>query len=556
MIVELNVKDFAIVKNINLKFHKGLNVLTGETGTGKSIILEALNMLIGQRASKDMIKKGKDKAYIEGLFFYDNLDIENQLLSFGIEPDLEGNMIITREIHTNGRSVSRINGSPVTLNILNTITQSLIDIHGQHEHQSLLNKSNHIRLIDSFSRRSIGDLSLEVKNLYGELLSKRKDLSSFSMDDQERDRNLDLLHYQIKEIEAIDLETINEEELFSEYNLLSHTREIESVLNMIIYRFKDEDGSIIDSLNKSIYDLDKLVDFDPDLGLKKSRLMDIYYELEDIQGEIRHYLEAIRFDEERYNYLEDTISYIENLKRKYGSSLDEIMIYKKKIQEEVKKLENSHENAGRIKEEIEAIELRLLDLSLNLSKLRKKSANLLREQILLELRDLNMEYVDLDISFKEKNDFSETGIDDVEFLISTNLGEDLKPLSDIASGGEISRIMLAFKNVFADYDEIDTLIFDEIDTGISGNTANLVGRKIKDITKKRQVILVSHLPQIASLADNHFLIEKVIMNDETESKVRLLKEDERILEISRLIGGDINSELSLKHAEEMLLRNI
>ena len=223
MIVELNVKDFAIVKNINLKFHKGLNVLTGETGTGKSIILEALNILIGQRASKDMIKKGKDKAYIEGLFFYDNLDIENQLLSFGIEPDLEGNMIITREIHTNGRSVSRINGRPVTLNILNTITQSLIDIHGQHEHQSLLNKSNHIRLIDSFSRRSIGDLSLEVKNLYGELLSKRKDLSSFSMDDQERDRNLDLLHYQIKEIEAIDLETINEEELFSEYNLLSHT---------------------------------------------------------------------------------------------------------------------------------------------------------------------------------------------------------------------------------------------------------------------------------------------------------------------------------------------
>lgn len=556
MIIELNIMNFAIMENININFTEGFNILTGETGTGKSIIVEGLNMILGDRASKEMVKKGCERASIEGLFYIEGRrDILDKLIKYGLDPDENGYLLITRDIYASGRSVSRINGRTITLTMLNDISKKLVDIHSQHEHQSLLNVRNHIRLIDSFAREDLDSRLEKIARLYGQLQGKKQELETINIDEVERDRNLDLYEYQLKELTKLNLDAYDEDKVFEEYNKLANVKYIEGNLIKATSILKGEgyfEKNALDYLREAIRDLDEVTSFDTSLKQYSSGLEDIFFTLEEISNELLSYLSSLSIDEETYLILEEKIEFVEGLKRKYGPNLEDVISYRQEIREKIESLENNEKNIRDLKSDIINIETRLLGLAEEVSVIRKEAAQVLTEDILLELRELNMEDVEFEISFSRKDDFSYDGIDNIEFLIATNLGEDLKPLAKVVSGGEMSRIMLAFKSVFADYDRIETLIFDEIDTGISGMTAELVGEKISKIAKNHQVICISHLPQIASMADSHFLIEKKNLENETQSFVKKLDYEERIIELSRLLGGASLTDATKLHAKEML----
>lgn len=560
MIVELNINNFGIMENISINFTEGFNILTGETGAGKSIIVEGLNMILGDRANTQMIKTGCEKATIEGLFYTNNeKDINEKLNEFGIEPEETGYILITREIFTTGKSISRINGRPITLSMLNQITKKLVDIHSQHEHQSLLNKNNHIKLIDSFARTKIDPLIKKISEEFNLLKMKKEELGKINLDPIEKDRNIDLYNYQLRELTEFDLDNYNEEEIFNQYNKLSNIKNIEITLEKILNLLKNEEytkNSILDNLHDILNMLKDIENFDKDIASINNEISSIYYSLEDILKSIRIYSQNINLDEENYILVEEKIEFIENLKRKYGKNLEEVINYREEIKSELEFLKSNEVNIKNLENEIKNIENKLLDLSKDATKIRRKAADILTKNILTELKDLNMNNVNFQIDFKEKTYFTDNGLDDIEFLISTNVGEKLKPLSKVISGGEMSRMMLAFKTVFADYDNIETLIFDEIDTGISGKTAELVGLKIKDLSKSHQIICISHLPQIASLADTHFLIDKKVLENGTLSYVKKLNLEEKVLEISRLLGGVNITEATLIHAKEMLGLNI
>lgn len=556
MIIELNIKNFAIMENVKINFSDGFNVLTGETGTGKSIVVEALNMVLGDRASSDYIRTGSDKAIIEGLFYIENRDdIDDIMNEFGIESDNNGYLLISREILSSGKSLSRVNGRTITLNMLNKITNKIVDIHSQHQHYSLLNPSNHIDLIDDLARKSIDELLTEIKGEYNNLTLKKKKLNSLDIDPIERDRNLDLYTYQMDELIEFDLDNFNENEITNEYNKLSNIKAIENSLYIIIKLLKNEDyegKNVLDEITLIISELEKINNYDENILKYLERVKDIYYNLEDFSNEIKIYAENTNINEEEYIYLEEKIKTYESLKRKYGSNLNEIKEYRDDLIIKIEELNMNQENIDKLNLEISQIENSLMEKSIKLSDIRKKTADVFVKKILSELSELNMKDVRFKVQFSKKDNLSENGIDDIEFYISTNLGEELKPLSKIISGGELSRIMLAFKSIFADYDNIDTLILDEIDTGISGKTAQLVGEKIKGISRDHQIICVSHLPQIASFANTHFLIEKKTISNETQSFVRKLNDEDRILEISRLIGGSNITNTTISHAKEIL----
>lgn len=556
MIIELSIKNFAIIDNLKINFTKGFNVLTGETGTGKSIIVESIGMILGQRANRNLVRSGKDKAILEGVFYLENPQKINMILDrYGIDKDPENYLIITREIFSNGRSVSRVNGRTVTLIMLNDITSNLVDIHGQYEHQSLLQIENHIKLIDTFGDYELKRLLEQVEGKYKELSQEKRKLKDLTLDSIERDREMDLLKYQIEEIENSNLDKLDEEELLSEYNKISNIKEIEMVLGETANIMKDDgynNYSIVDSINRCISNMNKIKGYGEEFEEYGKTLEYINYELQDLYRNIVNYLEKLDMDNERLMELEERIDTINKLKRKYGNSIDEILQYKDKIKERYNVLLNVEQAIEKINTNISIIEEELSHNCSKLTDLRKKISKSIEKMITQELKDLNMNNVVFKVDFKRLERFTEIGWDKIEFLISTNKGEDLKPLSQIVSGGEMSRIMLAFKRILADYDNIPTLIFDEIDTGISGRTGQVVGEKMKMISKNHQVICISHLPQIAALADTHFLIDKETVDDKTTTIVRKLEDEERIDELSRLLGGVDLTDTTKLHAKEML----
>lgn len=556
MIIELSIKNFAIIDNLKINFTKGFNVLTGETGTGKSIIVESIGMILGQRANRNLVRSGKDKAILEGVFYLENPQKVNMILDrYGIDKDPENYLIITREIFSNGRSVSRVNGRTVTLIMLNDITSNLVDIHGQYEHQSLLQIENHIKLIDTFGDYELKRLLEQVEGKYKELSQEKRKLKDLTLDSIERDREMDLLKYQIEEIENSNLDKLDEEELLSEYNKISNIKEIEMVLGETANIMKDDgynNYSIVDSINRCISNMNKIKGYGEEFEEYVKTLEYINYELQDLYRNIVNYLEKLDMDNERLMELEERIDTINKLKRKYGNSIDEILQYKDKIKERYNVLLNVEQAIEKINTNISIIEEELSHNCSKLTDLRKKISKSIEKMITQELKDLNMNNVVFKVDFKRLERFTEIGWDKIEFLISTNKGEDLKPLSQIVSGGEMSRIMLAFKRILADYDNIPTLIFDEIDTGISGRTGQVVGEKMKMISKNHQVICISHLPQIAALADTHFLIDKETVDDKTTTIVRKLEDEERIDELSRLLGGVDLTDTTKLHAKEML----
>jgi DNA repair protein RecN (Recombination protein N) len=550
MLRKLHIKNFAIIDNLTIDFDNGFNVLTGETGSGKSIIIEALGVVLGGRSNKEMIKTGSDSAYVEALFYVDSY-IKNKLDEFGIEYDEL--LVISREIYAGQPSIARVNNKTVTNSVLNAITSNLIDIFGQHEHQSLLDEKNHIQILDSFLSDEAKVLLQEINQLYDEYLAIKEKKKGIEIDSRQRERELDLIKYQIDEINSANL-VLEDENIEHEYKKLNNLEEIITYGNKALDYIKGDflEQNALDMIDKSLSQLKDLINLDDAFYDYYEELQNYRFEISELSLKINNYLSSLYYDEERLLFLRERLDTVNSLKKKYGNSINEILNYKKNLDEKYELLINLENELKILDEKLNNLEKNIISKSNKLTKYRQNVAKELEENIKKQLLFLNMENVNFVVNFNKKQNISRNGIDEVEFLISTNLGEKLKPLSKIISGGEMSRIMLALKSIFADRDNIPSLIFDEIDTGISGRTAQLVGEKIKEISKTHQVIAISHLPQIVALADSHFSIYKSSEDNTTITRVSKLSYEERIRELARMLGGASITDITLKHAKEML----
>ncbi len=560
MLLELEIKNFALIDQLHLQFDTGLNILSGETGAGKSIIIDAVNMAIGERADREFVRSGANKASVQAMFtFHQTVDIPNLLQAYGIELEEDNQLIVTREIYANGRSVARINGIMVTQQVLKAITEKLIDIHGQHQHQSLLNSGTHIDMLDAFGGKAHQNLLQQIAEEYQRLLGLESRLSKLCGNDMERERRLDLLAFQLKEIDAAKLKKDEEEHLNQQSQLLANSEKIfEGVAKSYSLLYEGSSApSIYDMISQVTAALHGIINYDPTLQDFYRSLEEMQYRLQDISHDIRNYKDNIDFEPALLNEIEARLDIINNLRRKYGRTVEAVLEYRDTIAVELELLQNSEVEIQKIRSDIDKQAAVLMKLSTDLSKLRKETAAEMEKALIEILETLNMGKVAFVVDilpFKETKTgqrFTAKGIDQVEFLISTNIGEAPRPLAKIASGGEMSRIMLALKTILADADNIGCLIFDEIDTGISGKTAQIVGEKLQYIANKHQVLCITHLPQIASQADTHYLIEKFSDQKITRTAVTRLDDEKRVMEISRLLGGE-SSDITIKLAQELM----
>ena len=554
MLNSLYIENFAIIDKINVDFTKGLNIITGETGSGKSILIEAFELLLGKRFDKSFIRDMSRKTIVEATFIItDPVKIKNiQELGYDVE---DGTIIISRIVDSNLKSINKLNNRSITLSTLKLLMGKLVDIHGQNGTQSLLNKDFYLDLIDSFNKDKSNEIKRKLKKIIEDIFSYKKSYKSFNISNEERDRQLDIINYQLDEMSQIDLENIDEESLENEYNKLSNVNLIKNNLNEVLLLYSDDSynqNDINSMFNLIISKINAIEEFDSEVKTLKNDVDKIYYDMDDLFSRISSYASNIYQDEFQLNELENKINILTNLKRKYGKSIDDIIAFRKNLQKRVEELNEISDNKSRYKSLIENKKVEGLKLSDELHFLRIKTVEKLEQLIVKNLIDLNIKHADFKVHFEKMTDFNENGYDELDFLIKTNLGQDFKPLSTIASGGEISRVMLGFKSVISDFEDIDTLIFDEIDTGISGRTALVVGQKLIDLSSNKQVISISHLPQIASLSDNHILIEKIDINDETKSILKVLNTEEKVNEISRLIGGINITETTIKQARLMI----
>lgn len=536
MITTLHIKNIGIIDDLSIDLNQGLNVLTGETGAGKTLIIDSIGIISGGRFSKEMIRKGENTSYIEICMYEPNS-----------KEAIDGNIIVSRQIWANGRNMCKINGRMVTVNELKDFMKRYIEIHGQNDNQTLLESKTHIMYLDSF----IGDKIIEIKSKYYEKYQRFNEinieLKANYGDEKERERKLDLLRYQISEIEEANL-TENEEEILEEKRkIMLNSEKISNNLNKADEAIQN---SSIDSLSIAIRALEKIETIDKNYEKVSSNLKGIYYELQELARDISNYKEDIYFDEQERNKTEERLDLINSLKRKYGNTIKEILEYKKDIQEEIQHIENLEDYNNKLKSELEQIQNEMEEMSEQINKIRVKQAQKLSESINLELKDLEMKNAKINVKVEKQENFNKEGKDKVEFLISTNLGEDEKELIKIASGGEMSRIMLAIKKVLSDTDKTPVMIFDEIDTGISGNAANAVAEKLNLISKFHQVLCISHLPNIAAAADYNYFISKKVTNERTNTNVKLLQEKEVIEEIARISSGKVN-DVTIKYATQL-----
>lgn len=536
MITTLHIKNIGIIDDLSIDLNQGLNVLTGETGAGKTLIIDSIGIISGGRFSKEMIRKGENTSYIEICMYEPNS-----------KEAIDGNIIVSRQIWANGRNMCKINGRMVTVNELKDFMKRYIEIHGQNDNQTLLESKTHLMYLDSF----IGDKIIEIKSKYYEKYQRFNEinieLKANYGDEKERERKLDLLRYQISEIEEANL-TENEEEILEEKRkIMLNSEKISNNLNKADEAIQN---SSIDSLSIAIRALEKIETIDKNYEKVSSNLKGIYYELQELARDISNYKEDIYFDEQERNKTEERLDLINSLKRKYGNTIKEILEYKKEIQEEIQHIENLEDYNNKLKSELEQIQNEMEEMSEQINKIRVKQAQKLSESINLELKDLEMKNAKINVKVEKQENFNKEGKDKVEFLISTNLGEDEKELIKIASGGEMSRIMLAIKKVLSDTDKTPVMIFDEIDTGISGNAANAVAEKLNLISKFHQVLCISHLPNIAATADYNYFISKKVTNERTNTNVKLLQEKEVIEEIARISSGKVN-DVTIKYATQL-----
>lgn len=553
MLLELFIDNFVIIKRNHIFFEDGFNVLTGETGSGKTLILKAINLSLGSRADKDTIGKFSDKTIIEAVFEVTD-EIKSMLEDIGISFD-DNKLIITRNIGVKSSSL-RINGRISNLTSLKDISSLLIDIYKQGDNNFFMNKSNYLDLIDTYSKdEKTIEIKEEIRDLYRRKEELIKKFEKLDLSDEEITRERDLINYQINEIEDIDIFNIDEEELDKEYQKLNNISEIITASNKakeILDASDFDQVSVTKLLNEIISELSSYISVDTKIEKIYTSLVDLSEQINDIYHDLDYYESSLEQDPERLYELDMINQTIFTLKRKYGSSLDDIRKYYEEIQKRISELSEIENIRNNIDKDVRELDNKMLALSEDLTKIRKEKSSILEKEINKAIKQLNIKNGKFKIDFDVKKDISPTGLDNVDFLICTNKGEKFKSLSKTASGGEISRIMLAFKEVFSDADIVDTLIFDEIDTGISGRTAQVVGEKILDLSKKRQIIAISHLPQIASLANNHILIKKEDIEDLTISSTEKLTANNRVYEIARMIGGVDITSTTEKSAREML----
>ena len=535
MITTLHIKNIGIIDDLSIELGEGFNVLTGETGAGKTLIIDAINIISGGRFSKEMIRKGETYSFVEV-----NLYLPNNPMS------IENNIIVSREIHLNGKNSCKINGRLVTLTELKEFMSNIIDIHGQNDNQKILNSKYHIKYLDNF----IGEELLNIKKQYKELYKKRieikKELKDNLGDDKEKQRKLDLLKYQFDEIDLAKLKENEEEELEEKRKLFMNSEKIGKSLNSADLALGE---GAIDKINEAIRAIEKISDIDKVYEEKLTELKSIYYEVQELSRDISSLNSEMYFDENERNETEERLDLINSLKRKYGNSIIEILEYKNNIEKEIERINNLDEYNAKLKEKIKTLEKEMQALATKMHNIRVNIAQKLNENINKELKDLEMPNAKFYVEIKE-TEFNKNGIDEIEFFISTNIGEDSKPLAKIASGGEMSRIMLAIKTVLANTDSTPILIFDEIDTGISGKAAKSVGEKLKIIGNSHQVLCITHQPSIAAKGDQNFFISKVSEEGRTYTKVKKLNEEEIIKEIARIANGEI-TDIALKHAIEL-----
>lgn len=552
MLLELNIENFAIIENMKIKFTKGLNVITGETGSGKSIIIDSLSLVLGARANKDIIKKGKDYSYIEAIFSIYNDSIKEDLKKVGIEVgDL---LVISREIKRDTPSITRINNRVVTSNLLTKITAKLIDIFAQHESTSLMDSKNQKKLLDDFGDLEFKENLKILNNMVGTIKSLEEEYREKKSKETNKQREIDLLNYQINEIEMANLTEYDDEDLEEEFLKYDNMSETEEVLSETINILKSNFDSynIEDLLDSLISRLNSILKYNENLKEENEELEDIRFRIKDISSNLEKYLESMNYDPQKVEYLRERLNLINSLKLKYGNTIEKIHVFLKESKERLNFLENFDKNLKEIESKIEKQREEAKEIAVKISNFRKNIAKEIEKKVSEEINELNIKNAKFKINFKEK-ELSYDGIDEVTFLLSSNLGEDFKELSKIASGGEMSRIMLGFKSIIANKDKIETLIFDEIDTGISGKTAQIVGQKIKKLSYDRQVIVISHLPQIVSLADSHFLIEKAVKdNKSTISTIKELDYESRVYELARLIGGFNITDNAINAARDMI----
>lgn len=516
---------------------------------GKSLIIDSISAISGQRMSKEIIKKGENSAFVEACFF---LSGENSLKKKLNEKfnfiSLDENIILTREFSQNGRNLCKVNGNMVTLAVFKEIGEALIDIHGQHDNQSLMNEKTHIDLLDNFAFNEIFKIEYEYKKALEEYKETKNEIEKSFGDPLERTRRLDLLKYQNNEILNSNLKINEEDELSSRRAFILNAEKIFSALSN---SYNVLDNSIIENLGTCIHSIDGISSFDKKYQNIENILNDAYYSLKDVALEISTTLSNTEFDQNEQNQIEERLDLIFSLKRKYGNDIKTILKYNENIEKEINFLENSDEIVNGLNKKLAILEEKLKNLALEIRVIRKRCADIIAKRINKELQDLEMKKAFIEFEFNESEAFLENGMDMVRILISTNIGEGLKPLSKIASGGEISRVMLAIKTVLSDIDSVPTMIFDEIDTGISGQAGKAVAEKMKFIGKKHQVICVTHLPTIAAFGDVNFFIEKVVEKERTNTKVRKLCEDEVINEIARILAGNDITSAVLEHAREL-----
>lgn len=552
MLQHLFVKNIALIDQVEIDFSDNLNILTGETGAGKSILIGSINIALGKRGSKELLREGAERGMVE-LLFQVNEKIEKEVKALGIE--CEGEVLISRVITNAGRSVSRVNGSTVTTQTVRQLASMLIDIHGQHEHQSLLDEQSHINLLDMFCKEDLTPMLTSLKQLLDEYNRFKQEKKSLSLNEDEKNRRLSMLEYEIKEIEEAGLRSDEEEQLLADRRKHLNSKRIYEDCCEVYRRlqgdFQSDEEDVISNMNMSLQLLNGLRDFDESLQGSFESLENALIWIQEVATDMRGYIDGIEHDGDTLETIENRLELINRLQRKYGDTVEKVLDYEEKARKEYDDMLHIEERLHNLDQEMKKLEASIEELCEKMSDIRHKTAKMLEEKIESMLKTLQFEYAEFKVEIERSNHYRYDGYDHIRFMITTNIGEPLRPLHNVASGGEMSRIMLAIKTILAEIDEIPTLIFDEVDTGISGRTAQRVAEKLAMIARYHQVLCITHLPQIAAMADEHLLIEKFSTEQKTHTEVKILNKDERSDELARLLGGAMITDVTLKNAREV-----
>lgn len=549
MLQNLHVKNLALIDETEVDFTNGLNILSGETGAGKSIIIGSINLALGEKIQKEMIRENAENALVELVFSVENEEQRNALSKLDVFPE-DDYVILSRKI-ANGRGIAKINGESVTASKMREVAAILIDIHGQHEHQSLLHKKKHLEILDEFAKEALAEKKEALQDAYTVYKGLLEELNRADVDEEERLREASFLEYEIKEISEAKLQEHEDETIEEEYKRYRNGKRIMESLNMAYQYSGNGSENASDFTTRALKELQGASAFDEKVRELEAQMLEIDNLMNDFNREIADYIDETEFDDETFYELEKRLDEINHLKSKYGKSITDILETLAKKEARLARLQDYDAYLVQLKGKVLEAEQILREVSGEVSEIRKKYAKDLVAEVTSALKDLNFLDVRFDMNFEELAKYTANGLDDPEFLISTNPGEPIKPLGKVASGGELSRIMLAIKTVLADNDAIETLIFDEVDSGISGRTAQMVSEKMNELGRSHQIICITHLPQIAAMADAHYLIEKSVENSTTVSKIRLLNDEERIDELSRMLGGVEITDKVRESAREM-----